>query len=477
MTMADTLQRVRQTAPVKVARNATQNIWRAFGQSLAQIRPQADAPAAAPRMVAAAIAAQQNESERLIGWVQLTLVAAFLVLFLMAPNLLPVSIFERTAFWALTLYALFTVLRLYLSYRIRLPAWFLYLSIVADMALLMTLIWSFHLEYQQPAPFYLKAPTLLYVFIFIAIRALRFEARYVVLAGLTAALGWVTLLVYAIWSGGGGMTITRNYVTYLTSNSILLGAEFDKIISILTVTGILALALYRGRNVLVVGASDHAAAEGLSRFFAPEIADQIKQSDNPIKAGDGEARQAAILMTDIRGFTTMAHDLEPAETVRLLGEYQATLVPVIQSHGGTVDKFLGDGILATFGASQPSETYAADALRAALACAAAAAEWGVRKKAEGMPEMRVGAAVASGRVIFGAVGDESRLEYTVIGDPVNLAAKLEKHTRIEDCQALVTQAALDAAVRQGFAPSGQEKPLAARRIEGVEGPQDIVKIA
>ncbi len=471
--MADSTQRTGRRAPLRIARDVT----RAFGESLALLRPTADPAAAAPRVVAAAIAAQQNESERLIGWVQLTLVAAFLVLFLMAPNLLPVSIFERTAFWALTLYALFTVLRLYLSYRIRLPAWFLYLSIVADMTLLMTLIWSFHLEYQQPAPFYLKAPTLLYVFIFITIRTLRFEARYVVVAGLTAAFGWVVLLGYAVWSVGGDMTITRNYVTYLTSNSILLGAEFDKIISILTVTGILALALWRGRNVLAVGASDHAAAEGLSRFFAPEIADQIKQSDNPIKAGDGEARQAAILMTDIRGFTIMAQDLEPAETVRLLGEYQATLVPVIQRNGGTVDKFLGDGILATFGASRPSETYAADALRAARECAAAAAGWSARKQAEGMPEIRVGAAVAAGRVIFGAVGDESRLEYTVIGDPVNLAAKLEKHTRVENCRALTTQYAFDTAVTQGFAPDGREIPLANRKVDGIETRQDIVKLA
>ena len=465
MTIPENMQQSGNPAPGLVARG------------LARLRLRRDTDAVAPRIVAAAIAAQQNESERLIGWVQLTLVGAFLVLFLMAPNLLPVSIFERTAFWALTLYALFTVMRLWLSYRIRLPAWFLYLSIVADMALLMTLIWSFHLEYQQPAPFYLKAPTLLYVFIFIAIRALRFEARYVVAAGLTAALGWVALLVYAIWSTGGAMTITRNYVTYLTSNSVLLGAEFDKIISILTVTGILALALYRGRNVLVGGATDHAAAEGLSRFFAPEVAAQITRSDNPIQAGDGEVRQAAILMTDIRSFTPLAQAMAPAAAMGLLAEYQATLVPVIQGHGGTVDKFLGDGILATFGASRPSETGAADALRAAQACLAAAAAWGAAKRAQGLPDIQVGAAVAAGPVIFGAVGDKSRLEYTVIGDPVNLTAKLEKHNRTDKSRLLTTQETFDVAKAQGFAPDGHETLLSGRQVDGVEMPQDLVKLA
>ena len=81
----------------------------------------------------------------------------------------------------------------------RLPAWLLALSIIIDMALLFGLIWSFHLQYAQPPSFYLKAPTLLYVFIFIALRALRFEAKYVVFAGLAAALGWLAMVLYVVF--------------------------------------------------------------------------------------------------------------------------------------------------------------------------------------------------------------------------------------------------------------------------------------
>ncbi|MFP3386859.1 adenylate/guanylate cyclase domain-containing protein, partial [Tritonibacter sp. SIMBA_163] len=80
------------------------------------------------------------------------------------------------------------------------------------------------------ASFYLKAPTLLYVFIFIALRALRFEARFVLAAGLTAAAGWALLVLYVVTVNPEDPMITRNYVTYLTANSVLLGAEFDKII-------------------------------------------------------------------------------------------------------------------------------------------------------------------------------------------------------------------------------------------------------
>ena len=226
------------------------------------------------------------------------------------------------------------------------------ISTVADIGLLIGLIFSFHLEYQQPPSFSLKAPTLLYVFIFIAIRALRFEARYVLLSGLAAAAGWGA-------SSGGETMITRNYVTYLTSNSILLGAEFDKIISILVVTGLLTVAIIRARGMLIRSVQERSAASALSRFFSPAVAGQIRESGEEIHAGEGVSRDAAILTTDIRGFTRLARELEPATVIRLLTAYQAIVVPIIQRHGGVIDKFLGDGILATFGAAEDTETAAA----------------------------------------------------------------------------------------------------------------------
>ena len=99
--------------------------------------------------------------------------------------------------WALGAYLIFTLIRLYGSWRGRLPGWFPTLSVLIDMSLPMLVIWSFHLQYEQPPSFYLKAPTLLYVFIFIA-AALRFEARYVAIAGAAAIVGWAVLVVYAV---------------------------------------------------------------------------------------------------------------------------------------------------------------------------------------------------------------------------------------------------------------------------------------
>jgi adenylate cyclase len=282
--------------------------------------------------------------------------------------------------------------------------------------------------------------------------------------------------VLAYDPGGASPVITRNYITYLTSNSILLGAEFDKIISILIVTAILAVAIWRARLLLVTSVAEQAAAGALSRFFAPEIAERIRATQGDIRAGQGQAREGAILTTDLRGFTRLSMDLPPNEVIALLMEYQARLVPIIQRHGGAVDKFLGDGILATFGCVGASDSYAADALRAALDIQAAATDWTDARAAAGQPPIAIGASVTTGRVIFGVIGDESRLEFTVIGDAVNLCAKLDKHSKVEGARALMTTAAYELALSQGFSSTRPLERRSQRQIDGIAGRQDIVVI-
>jgi len=432
----------------------------------------------APR-VRRAIADEQDRSERLIGWFQLAIVMTFAVLFALAPKQLPVPIWERVVAWVIVAYLLFTLVRLIASYQIRLPGWLLALSVVADIALLIVLIWSFHIEYRQPASFSLKAPTLLYVFIFIALRALRFDARYVLLVGVTAAAGWGLMVFYAVTydSGGpGGTTITRNYVTYLTSNAVLLGAEFDKIISILVVTVVLSAAIVRARSLLVKSVAEQVAADALARFFSPEIAHRIRGSRHEIRAGEGQLRDAAILTVDVRGFTQLTMSMTPNEVIALLIEYERRVVPLIQRHGGVVDKFLGDGILATFGCVEPTMTYATDAIRAAQEIATTAESWAGEREAAGKVPLAIGTAVTSGRVVFGAIGDSSRLEFTVIGDAVNLAAKLEKHSKIEGVSAITTAATYALAMEQGFAPSRPIDRRLTRKVEGVSTPLDLVVV-
>jgi adenylate cyclase len=430
-----------------------------------------------PERVRRTIQEQGDATERLIGWVQFGVVLTFATLYAISPKTFPAEQTFRPVPWAIGAYMVFTLIRLALAYRISLPGWFLLVSIVIDMALLFSLIWSFHIQYMQPASFYLKAPTLLYVFIFIALRALRYEARFVIAAGLTAAVGWLAMVGYVISVDPNDNMITRNYVEYMTSNSILLGAEFDKIVSILVVALILGVALIRGRALLVRSVAEGVAAQELSRFFAPEIAQRIRGSDQEIAAGSGEIRDAAVVNFDMRGFTRLAETASPDKVMGLLADYQHHVVPVIQAHGGSIDKFLGDGIMATFGAALPSATYAADALRAVDQAISETRRWqeDLRARGEACPE--VNAAVASGRVIFGAVGDETRLEYTVIGEPVNLSAKLEQHNKQLGTRAICDAATYERALAQGYAPAAMQHQISASPVAGIGHPIDVVVVA
>jgi adenylate cyclase len=467
------------------------------GASKATPRAFEDAPQMLPARVERAIEAEQDRSERIIGWFQMGVVAFFAALYavsrpaegrnfdpmsLMLARWLPepvveliAQIFLKPVPWALSIYFGATCVRLLWSYSRRLPGWSLVGSIIIDMALLFGLIWSFHIQYGQPPAFYLKAPTILYVFIFIALRALRFEARYVVLAGVIAALGWFGMVVYAAAADPHGMPITRNYVEYMTSPRILWGAEIDKIVTILVVAVLLAWAMRNARGLLIRAVAEGAAAQDLKRFFSADIAQRITGAEEPLQPGQGELREAATLFLDLRGFTVMAQDLPPREAVALLGEYQSRMVPIIQRHNGTIDKFLGDGILASFGCAKPTNQHAADALRVVDEVMAETESWSAQRSAHGLPPLRVGAAVAAGRVLFGAVGDETRLEYTVIGDPVNLAAKLEKHTKVEKVRALTTAETYDLARAQGYA--GAKELRTARAVGGVDENIDLAVLA
>ena len=431
-----------------------------------------------PERVRETIRQQQQRSEILIGWAELVLTGLLAIAY-EATTMAGGVVQEEFSFEAeaLILYGLFSVARLIIAYRRPLPEWLLHLSVIADMALLMGLIYFYHLKYAQSAVFYLKAPILLYAFLFIALRALRFEARFVIVTGLAAVAGWIILILYALSGRGGPANMTDDFVEYMTSNSFLFQAEAEKIIAILLTTAVLAIAIARARNLLVRSVSEGAAARDLSRFFDPGVAARIRGAATSIKAGEGELRDVAILTVDLRGFTRLSTELQPGDVMKLLQDYQGRVCPLIVSNGGSIDKFLGDGILASFGAVAPSPTAAADALRAADAVIEAADRWAAERRAAGLPPLSIGLAAASGRVVFGAVGDGERLEFTVIGDAVNFAAKLEKHNKDEKTRALVDSGTYRKAEQQGYAAPAVRERRPGRKVAGVADLVDIVVLA
>ena len=409
---------------------------------VARLRQRAPLPA----RVAARIRKQEEASEILVGWIQLAIVVGFAVVYLVAPKTFTESAPFRPVPWALSAYFAFTVLRLVLAYRHRLPEWLRYLSIVIDMALLVGMIWSFHLQYQQPPSFYLKAPTLLYVFIFIALRTLNFDARKVLTAGAVAIAGWMLLVIYVITIDPRDPMITRDYVHYLTSNSVLIGAEVDKVIAILLVTAILGYAIVRNRRLLTYAVTESASNQDLARFVPEEVARLIKTSDDGVQLGFGELREATVLFLDLEGFTTLSERLAPAELVRTLNAFYAAVGEPIARHDGAINQFQGDAILATFNAPRLNPAHAANAVAAALEIEELLA---ARTFGDGLV-LRARIGINTGAVIHGLIGTPDRLGYTVIGDEVNIAARLEALNKDYGTSIIVSESTRDRAGADRF---------------------------
>lgn len=428
-----------------------------------------------PARIQKLVTAEEQRSERLIGWVQLAVALTFATLYALAPRpadagmamLEPVPV-------ALGIYLVFTLVRIALARVNVLPGWFLFLSMVVDTTMLFGLIWSFHGQYGQPAAFSLKVPTFMYIFVFIAVRALRFDPRFVITQGLLAAAGWIVVVGLALQQSPPG-TVTRSFSAYLGSNAILIGAEFDKVFVILMVTAILALLLWRARSTLITAIRESSATRDMRRFLSEGVADVITSSERELSAGQAVERDAAVLMLDIRAFTPFATSVSPHVVVEALTLYHGLVVPIVERHGGVIDKFLGDGVMASFGAVSPSATAAADAVAALDDILAIVPDWHAALAAHGIAEqLRINGAVAAGRIVFATIGNEERLEYTVIGEPANLAAKLEKHNKAAACAGLVEGTTYERALDQGYTPRRTVRTLPACRVDGAVGTMDLV---
>jgi Adenylate cyclase, family 3 (some proteins contain HAMP domain) len=202
------------------------------------------------------------------------------------------------------------------------------------------------------------------------------------------------------------------------------------------------------------------------RFVAPEVADEVLAGRLTDR---GERREVTVLFADIRGFTPLSESLEPERLVEVLNRWFTVMVERIEAEGGVVNKFMGDAVVAIFGAPRALDDHADRAVRAARAMLAAEGEL---LQAPGAPALRCGIGVNTGRVVAGPVGATSRMEYTVIGEAVNVAARVEALTRKLDASVLVTRATRDRLRdARGLVGAGTH------RLKGVSEPVEVFRLA
>lgn len=184
----------------------------------------------------------------------------------------------------------------------------------------------------------------------------------------------------------------------------------------------------------------------MSRYFSPGILKEIKNDESIFQA---KSTQVVVMFVDIRGFTSLSGSMNAEQVVQFLREYHSMMVGVIYSEGGTIDKFLGDGIMVSFGTPTPSSQDAIHAIRCALKMRQALAQWNQERAVNGLKIIHQGIGIHYGPVVSGNIGSKDRLEYTVIGDTVNVASRIESLCKNHGVDVLVSKSLLEKYEEEG----------------------------
>ncbi len=208
--------------------------------------------------------------------------------------------------------------------------------------------------------------------------------------------------------------------------------------------------------------------EMVRRFATPEVAQDLQQSGFALA---GRHVQASVLFCDIRGFTALVEQQSAEETIELLNTWYTLMFDAISGHGGVVNQMIGDGLMAMFGAPLPLADHAGASVRAALEMIEMIELFGVQRRQGGQAPIRIGIGIATGDMVAGYTGTRQRATYTCVGDTVNLAARLEAHTKVAGRAILV-----DAATRAALGDSVGVEPIGSVAFRGKAEPVEVYAV-
>ena len=218
-------------------------------------------------------------------------------------------------------------------------------------------------------------------------------------------------------------------------------------------------------------------SETFGRFLSDEIVRQLLDTPDGLMLG-GKKRELTIMMSDLRGFTAMSERMEPQSLIAMLNRYLGAMTDVIQRYNGTIIEFIGDGILAIFGAPLASEHHASDAVAAAVAMQMQMKEINEWNAARGFPVLEMGIGINTGEVIVGNIGSEKRTKYGVVGSHVNLCGRIESYTiggqiLISPQTRAMIRCDLDVARELEVYPKGVKGALTISHITGIGKPYGL----
>jgi adenylate cyclase len=318
--------------------------------------------------------------------------------------------------------------------------------------------------------------TFIYFFVLLATAPLAYSWRTVIAMGTwTAALwavgvGWVWLqpethaaLAERVRAAVGSDV---RMFALIDPTAVHIAARFQEIVVFLIVAVTLAVAVRRSNALLVSHAGIERERTNLARYFSPNVVEQLSKNDEPLKQVRTE--NVAVLFADIVGFTAYADGRSPAEVIGTLRRFHERMEREIFRHEGTLDKYLGDGLMATFGTPFPGASDAGNALRCAQTMLGAIDDLNRERRHRGEPPIRISIGLHYGQVVLGDIG-LNRLEFAVIGTTVNAASRLESLTREFGCAIIASDDLVQRARAETSSSDADFTHLVAQPLQAIRG--------
>ena len=334
----------------------------------------------------------------------------------------------------------------------------LWTSILADAIPLYVAVLA---EALHPIPGYsgiLRSPELGFFLLALSATALRFTPSLVLFGAAlyTAMVGSLVWVDYPRLREGFATVMSTSVIVFLGTIIITwaLARRVERLV-------------YDGATTAV---DAERARQHLGSYISTELANKMMRQESLDLVG--EQRDVAVLFSDLRGFTRYAETLSPKQLVSELNAYLNAMLPVISAEGGVVDKYIGDSIMVVFGIPEPKPDDAARAIRTARGMQRALIKHNEERARKGLAPLQHGIGIHAGTVVAGNIGTPERLQYTVVGDVVNLASRLESATKEHGVPVLISKDAIDAAMRSG-AQVPPMQPLGAISLRGRQAPIEV----
>jgi adenylate cyclase len=314
----------------------------------------------------------------------------------------------------------------------------------------------------SPAPLPVALPlrygNFVFFFILLMQMAFSFRPRLLLWSGLCGATAWTLGFLWVVTrpgvtaSASARLDLPSGLAAYLEPNYVSVLKYEGEVIAFVVVAAGLALLVRRSRILVAERAEAERERTNLARYFSPKVVDVLAERDEPL--GRVRRQSVGVLFADLVGFTTLAEDMTPEDVMAMLRAFHGRMEEEVFRHGGCLEKFIGDALLATFGVPDVGARDATDALACARGMLAALAAWNRERAGQGQAPLRMGIGLHYGPVVMGDIGSQRSMAFATVGDTVNVTSRLQSLTRDLDATIVASTELIQAVEREAA-----ERPL------------------